>query len=101
MKLRYTLPFFAALCLATLPLTAADLVDGAGKTILEANCSGCHDLGRVSGQTKTKDAWIDTISRMMAKGVSMSDKEFDTVIDYLVKNYGKEDKIAATRPASK
>jgi cytochrome c5 len=101
MKLRYSVPFFAALCLCVLPLQAAELVDGAGKAILEQKCTACHDTGRISGQKKTKDAWIDTVSRMMDKGASLSGDDFDTVIDYLAKNYGKEDKIEIAAPAKK
>jgi hypothetical protein len=102
MKTRYSIPVLAALCFCAVPLSAADLVDGAGKAIIEQKCTACHDTGRISGQTKTKDAWIDTVSRMTDKGASLTSDEFDTVISYLVANYGKDDaKIGTFAPAKK
>jgi hypothetical protein len=102
MKWLYSTLFFAALCSCALPMQAADLPDGDGKALLERECDSCHDTGRISGQKKTKDAWIDTVSRMMTRGASLNDKEFDTVIAYLVKNFGKDDsKIGSSVPAKR
>ena len=65
--------------------------EGAGKDLIQRECTACHDTGRISGQKKTKDDWIDTVSRMQGKGATLNDKEFDTVIAYLAQYYGKPD----------
>jgi mono/diheme cytochrome c family protein len=98
MKLRYSIPFLAAFCFCSLSI-AADMPEGAGKAIIDRECSNCHDTGRISGQKKTKDDWIDTVSRMQGKGAALNDREFDTVIEYLMKNFGKPDAIEAHSPA--
>jgi cytochrome c5 len=101
MKPRYSIPFFAALCFCALPLRA-QLPEGEGKEIIERECAACHDTGHISGQKKTRDDWIDTVSKMMDRGASLNAKEFDTVIAYLVKYFGKEDaKIGMSAPAVK
>jgi hypothetical protein len=89
MKTHYRLPFLAALCFCALPLWA-QLPDGDGKELIERECGSCHDTGHVAGK-RTKGDWIDVVSMMMDRGASLNAKEFDTVIAYLVKNFGKED----------
>jgi len=82
--------FLLALGLCALPVRA-QMPEGEGKDLIQRECTACHDTGRISNQKKTKDDWVDTVSRMVGRGASLNDKEFDTVIDYLVKNFGKED----------
>ena len=50
---------------------------------------------------KTKDAWQDTVDRMVSKGAGLSSKEYDQLIEYLVKNFLKEEpaKLDKAAPA--
>ena len=103
-KIRHGLLFPVALGLCMLPLRAADLPDGPGKALVERECGSCHETSHVQGK-RTRGEWIDTVSAMMERGASLSSAEFDTVVDYLVKNYGKDEKdekkIGTSAPAKR
>jgi hypothetical protein len=99
MKLPYIIPILATVFFCAVPLRAADLPDGPGKALILRECNACHDAAdHVSGLKRTRDEWIDTISKMMEQGAGFNGQEFDTVIAYLVKNFGKEEpRIGAAR----
>lgn len=62
-----------------------------GAALLEEACTPCHDLGRVERAQKTRDEWVVTYERMIAKGspaVRVADDKLDTLIDHLAENYG-------------
>ena len=69
---------------------AQDLPAGPGKDILTNVCTQCHTLNRVTEKKLAKDEWNDIVDRMAAKGAKASDEEFDTLVNYLTKNFGKE-----------
>jgi cytochrome c5 len=69
---------------------AQDLPEGPGKDLLQNVCTQCHTLNRIIEKKATKEEWNDTVDKMAAKGARASDEEFDTIVNYLVKNYGKE-----------
>lgn len=69
---------------------AQDLPDGAGKELVMNVCTVCHDLTRITSKKKTKDEWNDTVDKMAARGAKASDAEFETIVNYLTKNFGKE-----------
>lgn len=79
----------AALLLAA-SLEAQDLPDGAGKDLVMNVCTVCHDLMRVTSKRKTKEEWNDIVDQMATKGAKASDEEFDTIVNYLAKNFGKD-----------
>ena len=69
---------------------AQDLPDGAGKELVMNVCTQCHDLVRVTSKRRTKEEWSDTVDKMAARGAKASDEEFDTIVTYLAKNFGKD-----------
>jgi len=69
---------------------AQDLPDGAGKELVMNVCSQCHDLARITSQKRTKAEWNDTVDKMAARGAKASDEEFETIVTYLTKNFGKD-----------
>ena len=69
-------------------LLAQDLPDGAGKDTTVRVCTGCHGAEMFSGAHKTADDWDRTITTMTEKGLSISDTDYTTVLDYLSKNLG-------------
>lgn len=79
----------AALLLAT-SLEAQDLPNGAGKDLVMNVCTVCHDLVRITSKRKTKEEWNDIVDQMATKGAKASDEEFDTIVNYLAKNFGKD-----------
>ena len=58
-----------------------------GKALMETQCSKCHDLGRVTSQSKTESEWTATVDRMINKGAVLNDAEKAAVITYLSETY--------------
>lgn len=57
-----------------------------------AVCSRCHPLERVTTMRRTRSQWEETITTMItARGAQVSDDDFTTILDYLVKEYGRVD----------
>ena len=79
----------AALLLAA-SLEAQDLPDGAGKDLVMNVCTVCHDLMRITSKRKTKEEWNDIVDQMATKGAKASDEQFDTIVNYLAKYFGKD-----------
>ena len=52
-------------------------------------CSDCHDADRVTSLRRTRPDWEDVIKKMIEKGAPGTEKEFETVFEYLVRSYGK------------
>jgi competence ComEA-like helix-hairpin-helix protein len=66
----------------------AQMPDGAGRDVAVKLCGNCHDAEVVKQYHLGKDGWTDTISKMIEKGAEGTDEQFNTVLDYLVKNFG-------------
>ena len=86
-KVAFVIPFLA-FSLAQ----AQDLPDGKGKDLLMKICADCHGLDIIVSQRATKDGWASIVDSMVGRGASGTKDELDTIIDYLAKNFGPEDK---------
>ena len=87
---------FALLALAAtaLPIGAQDLPDGPGKDTFAKVCSQCHGLDIIVTLKHTKEEWKSVVDTMASYGASAKDEEFDAIIAYLAKNFGKGDASA-------
>lgn len=72
------------------PVQAQDLPDGVGKELVMNVCTVCHDLTRIVSKKRTKEEWNDTVDKMAARGAMASDEEFETIVTYLTKYFGKD-----------
>jgi len=81
---------FAALLLAT-SVQAQDLPDGAGKDLVVKVCTVCHDSARIVSKKWTKAEWNETVDKMAMRGAMASDDEFEIIVTYLAKNFGKDE----------
>lgn len=79
------------------PLRAQDLPDGPGKDLFSKVCSACHGLDLATGQKKTAEDWKATVDKMVTYGADASEKDFETIVAYLAKNFGPGD--ADKKPA--
>ena len=72
--------------LKTDPLPAGD-----GAKLVESHCALCHDLGRVTTITRSKEEWNATVSNMMARaGTNVaSQDEIMMMASYLASHFGK------------
>jgi competence protein ComEA len=66
----------------------AQLPDAPGREITVKVCGNCHDVNVITGYHQGTQAWSDVISKMIEKGAQATDDQFNTVLDYLVKNFG-------------
>jgi mono/diheme cytochrome c family protein len=83
----------ATILLAFLPaasVQAQDLPNGAGKELVMTVCTQCHELTRITSKKRTKEEWNDTVDKMATRGAKASDEEFETIVAYLAKYFGKD-----------
>lgn len=59
-----------------------------GQTLLEERCTQCHGLEQTTSASKTRDAWLSTVERMIGKGAELNDAEKEVLVDYLAETYG-------------
>jgi hypothetical protein len=60
-----------------------------GRQILNRECGSCHIVDAVSSQHfGNREAYADLVSRQIAFGASLTDEEFQVLVDYLFKTYG-------------
>jgi cytochrome c5 len=64
------------------------LPGGAGKELVEARCSACHDLERVAGVKRKKRDWPGIVANMVGRGAVATPDEVQTIAAYLVANFG-------------
>lgn len=68
---------------------AQDLPDGPGKDVLQKICVDCHDLDTVTMDNRTKEGWQKTITKMGERGAEGTDEQFEAIVTYLTKNFGR------------
>ncbi len=85
---------FGILCFCHI-VHAADqgqLPEGQGKRIVVTACTSCHDLAAITEKKCTRDEWTTLVKRMVTRGASLSNDETATVVNYLTRNFGKQDR---------
>ncbi len=89
----WTLALALILSIGTLSgnVFAQQTADGPGRAEMERLCKGCHEVARSLSPRQDRDAWNHTMARMVAFGMKSSDRDFNLVLDYLVKNFPAED----------
>jgi competence ComEA-like helix-hairpin-helix protein len=67
------------------PVFAQDdgMPEAPGKGATVRICTGCHGAEMWAGSNKSGDDWDRTITTMTEKGLSISDADYSTVLDYL------------------
>ncbi|MES1256157.1 MAG: cytochrome c [Acidobacteriota bacterium] len=90
--------FFAVGLGAVLTAAAADdppaptLVDAPGREVVQRVCSECHDAAkRITKFRKSEAEWADVITDMQNRGLMADDKDIETVLAYLTRNYGTKE----------
>jgi mono/diheme cytochrome c family protein len=75
---------------ATSPAAKVELPEGDGKPIATEYCQDCHKLTSVVKARKASDEWTDSVHLMMDRGARIPDDKVDTLVQYLVKNFGPQ-----------
>jgi cytochrome c5 len=63
------------------------LPDGLGKEVVLNICTQCHDLGRVRRERLNAEGWAEVLQTMLNEGAPLTDKDFETVLRYLARNF--------------
>ena len=63
------------------------LPDGPGKEVALNICTQCHDLGRVRRERLSAEGWAEILQAMLNEGAPLTDKDFETVLRYLARNF--------------
>jgi cytochrome c5 len=85
-----TVPATTAPASPSQPKPGTELQEGDGKAIATEYCQDCHKLSNVTSARKTPDDWHDTVQTMMDRGARLPQDKVDTLIAYLVKNFGPQ-----------
>jgi len=75
---------------------AQDLPNGPGKAEVLKICLDCHDQDTITADNRTKEAWKKTIAKMVERGAEGTDEQFEVIVTYLTKNFGRIDVNKAT-----
>jgi len=66
---------------------AQDLPEGAGKEVVQKACNTCHPVALVMGRNMSRDQWSAEVTKMVAEGAKLTDREFTQAVDYLAKSF--------------
>jgi len=91
-----SIPLAVLLLLAGAPLcaqmgpsnTTTPLPPGEGKELVAVACSQCHGLKTIMILRDGPEGWKRFVQEMVLRGAQLNQQEADTVVKYLVKNFG-------------
>jgi virginiamycin B lyase len=86
--------FVMILCPALSAQAQQDFPDGPGKDLVLAHCGACHDINRLRAGY-TSDGWRAVIRMMQNVNVPIPKDQWDTVTEYLIKNFPEKPRPAA------
>jgi competence protein ComEA len=75
---------------------AQELPNGPGKAEVLKICLDCHDQDTITADNRTREAWKKTIAKMVDRGAEGTDEQFEAIIAYLSKNFGRVNVNKAT-----
>jgi competence protein ComEA len=68
----------------------ADLPPGPGRDELMKVCGNCHSAEQAASLRQSRTGWEETVSKMINMGAQGTDDEYESLIQYLTKNFGPE-----------
>src|SRR3981189_837231 len=93
----------AAFSLATaaplLAQTAPALPPGEGRDIVAAACTQCHGLNTIMAIRDGAAGWRQFVNYMILKGAQVTDREAETVVQYLNASFGPHSPLPAGAPS--
>ena len=71
---------------------SSELLAGPGRTILQASCTACHDLGEVTKFRGyySRPQWQDIVATMVAYGANIKKDDAEVLADYLTQYIGRK-----------
>ena len=71
------------------PSSGAPATDDPAASLFVQMCVKCHEAARITALRRTKVEWEEIINKMIERGATGTEKEFEDVYGYLLRNYGK------------
>jgi competence protein ComEA len=68
---------------------AASAADDPANELFIQTCNRCHDAARITALRRTKTEWEEVINKMIERGATGSEEDFQTVFGFLRRHYGK------------
>jgi cytochrome c5 len=84
----FAMPLTAAAFVVAIAANAGAQQASRGEQILNASCSGCHDLRPIQTSAHDKEGWNDVVQNMLQKGADVSDADVPVLVNYLVEAHG-------------
>jgi mono/diheme cytochrome c family protein len=94
----------ASLLFTATPVLAQEtLPPGAGVETTTRVCAPCHGVGAFRYVRRSGEAWDTTINNMIGWGMTISDADYDTVLNYLstYMNFAPPPAAAVAKPAGR
>lgn len=76
--------------------TSGGPADDPAAELFTQMCSRCHDGARITAIRRTKSEWEEVLTKMIERGATGSEDDFQNVFGYLRRHYGKVYINAAT-----
>jgi competence ComEA-like helix-hairpin-helix protein len=81
--------YFVFFLLAATLTVSGQLPDGNGKDAVRKICTSCHELETVTSTLRTKIGWQRSVDDMISRGAEGSDRDMESVVEYLTTYFGK------------
>jgi competence protein ComEA len=88
-RLYFVPALLAAAIMAAGQDAITQLPDGRGRDEVQKICTGCHEVGTVTGSRRTRIGWQQNVDDMVARGAEGSDEDLQAAVDYLTRYFGK------------
>jgi len=85
------IPVFALTTIFAAGTQDQPLPEGDGKKVVEKVCNDCHGSETYTQKKRTKEEWSKVIQSMIDKGADGTDAEYDKIIAYMTKYFGKSE----------
>ncbi len=69
--------------------SSADAANDPAAGLFAQMCNKCHDGARITSIRRSSTEWEEVLNKMIERGATGSGKDFDTVYEYLLRNFGK------------
>jgi competence ComEA-like helix-hairpin-helix protein len=73
------------------------LAPGPGADVFQKTCVLCHTPDRIVSVRRTKTEWEEVMDTMITRGARVTDENYGTIEEYLLRSYGKVNVNKAVR----
>ena len=86
---RWLLPLPPLLAAVAVQAQAPAFPPGEGQATVQTACAACHPPAIIASKHYDADKWAEVVDQMIGKGAKVSDADYDVIVAYLAKTYGK------------